>query len=54
MHATPGNSPRLEAGLDRAFADMTRDLVRWMFILWMGHVVITGIVVLGLVILYRS
>jgi hypothetical protein len=54
MHATPSNAVRLDAGLGSAIANMTRDPVRWIFILWMGHVVITGIVVLGLVILFRS
>jgi len=46
------DSARFDANLKQAIADMTSDLVEWMFVLWMGNVVMTGVVVVLAYLLY--
>lgn len=45
-------SARFDANLKQVIADMTSDLVEWMFVLWMGNVVMTGVVVVLAYLLY--
>lgn len=46
------DSARFDANLKQVIADMTSDLVEWMFVLWLGNVVSTGYVVVLAYLLY--